>query len=258
MLLAIDCGNTNTVIALFDALDKKAEWRMATDSKRTADDHMVWLNHHLTKSGFDESVVSDMVVSSVVPSCVRSFEGLAAQLNAAYFIIDPAECNHGVGIDIPDPKQAGADRLANTKGAEDYPLPAMVIDFGTATTFDLVNSDGHYIGGVIAPGVHLSITALHQAAARLPLIEADKWSPSLPIFGTDTVGAMNAGLYYGYICLVEGMIARLKAAYGQKMTVITTGGLSHIFSTMINGIDHHDPDLTIKGMVKIYAQQQRN
>ncbi|MCE2516816.1 MAG: type III pantothenate kinase [Alphaproteobacteria bacterium] len=255
MLLAIDCGNTNTVIALFDGMAKRAHWRMATDPKRTADDHAVWLNHHLTRAGMATDQVTDIVISTVVPACLRSFEGLAEQLSAQVFVIDAARGDHGVKVKIPEPRQAGADRLANTSGAASYPLPAMVIDFGTATTFDLIDGEGAYIGGAIAPGVNLSINALHQAAARLPLIETTHWTADTPVLGATTVDAMNSGLYYGYISLVEGMITRLKAAYGHDMTVIATGGLANIFSTEINGVDHHDPDLTIRGMAMIYAQQ---
>ena len=117
----------------------------------------------------------------------------------------------------------------------------------------MIDSDGAYIGGAIAPGVNLSINALHQAAARLPLIDTTTWSEKTPVLGTSTVDAMNSGLYYGYVSLVEGMITRLKAAYGTDMTVIATGGLAKLFSTIIDGVDHHDPDLTLKGMAMIYA-----
>lgn len=257
MLLAIDCGNTNTVVALFEGKAKTAEWRMATDPKRTADDHIVWLSHHLGTINIDRAVITDVVISTVVPACLRAYEGLANALGAKSFVIDAGKGDHGVAITIPEPKQAGADRIANTMAAQDYPLPAMVIDFGTATTFDIVDGDGAYIGGAIAPGVNLSINALHQAAARLPLIDSDNWGDNTPILGSSTVDAMNSGLYYGYISLVEGMITRLKAAYGQDMTVIATGGLANLFSTQIDGVDHHDPDLTIRGMAMIYAHQKK-
>jgi type III pantothenate kinase len=257
MLLAIDCGNTNTVMTLFEGLDKQAEWRMATDVNRTADDHVVWLVQHFKATGFDEDVVADVVISTVVPSCLRSFEGLAKYFGAAYFVIDPGRDDHGVTTRIPDAKQAGADRIANTKGAALYKLPAMVIDFGTATTFDLVDGDGAYIGGAIAPGVNLSMTALHQAAARLPLIDSGGWGEDTPVLGMTTVEAMNSGLYHGYISLVEGMILRLKQVCGQEMTVIVTGGMAHIFSTVIRGVDYHDPNLTMKGMAMIYQHQKK-
>ena len=253
MLLAIDCGNTNTVFALMEGTAVCREWRMATDHHKTTDDFALFLDHHLAKAGYPSGTVTDIVISTVVPACLRAFQGLGAYYNAPVFVIDAANDDHGVTVNIPEAKQAGADRIANTKGAADYPLPAMVIDFGTATTFDLIDGDGAYIGGAIAPGVNLSINALHQAAARLPLIDTTTWSEKTPVLGASTVDAMNSGLYYGYVSLVEGMITRLKAAYGAPMTVIATGGLAKLFSTTIDGVDHHDPDLTLKGMAMIYA-----
>ena len=252
MLLAIDCGNTNTVFALMDGHTLSREWRMATDTNKTSDDYAMFIDHHLSKAGMAGDVVTDIVISTVVPACLRAFEGLGSYYHAPFFVIDAANMTHGVKTAIPDAKQAGADRIANTKGAADYPLPAMVIDFGTTTTFDLIDGDGAYIGGAIAPGVNLSINALYQAAARLPLIDTGAWTEKTPVLGATTVDAMNSGLYYGYISLVEGMITRLKAAFGQDMTVIATGGLAKIFSTIIAGVDHHDPDLTLKGMAMIY------
>ena len=257
MLLTIDCGNTNTVIGLYKDGEKLVQWRMATDANRTAEDHAYWLHHHMGKAGFGDTAISGVVISTVVPSCLRAYQGLVKEhLKADCFVIDPSKDDHGVAIRIPEPKQAGADRIANTAGTSIYPLPAMVIDFGTATTFDLVDADGAYIGGAIAPGVNLSIHALAEAAARLPMIETDQWSQDLKVLGTSTVDAMNSGLYYGYISLVEGMIKRLQATYGQKMTVIATGGLSQLFSEAIDGVDHHDPDLTINGMAIIYANRK--
>ena len=253
MLLAIDCGNTNTVFALMDGTTVLHEWRMATEAHKTTDDLALFLDHHLSKSGYTPDTITDIVISTVVPACLRAFQGLGATYNAPVFVIDAANSDHGVAVKIAEPKQAGADRIANTKGASAFPCPAMVIDFGTATTFDLIDSDGAYIGGAIAPGVNLSINALHQAAARLPLIDTTTWSEKTPVLGTSTVDAMNSGLYYGYVSLVEGMIKRLKAAYGADMTVIATGGLAKLFSTIIDGVNHHDPDLTLKGMAMIYA-----
>ena len=252
MLLAIDCGNTNVVFALMDGMTSLHEWRMATDVNKTTEDYGMFLDHHLTKAEMSPEVITDIVISSVVPACLRAFNALSEYYDAPTFVIDAADSRHGVNVDIPEAKQAGADRIANAKGASEYTLPAMVIDFGTATTFDLINDNGAYIGGAIAPGVNLSINALHQAAARLPLIDTNTWSEKTPVLGATTVDAMNSGLYYGYVSLVEGMITRLKAAYGADMTVIATGGLAKIFSTTIAGVDHYDPDLTLKGMAMIY------
>ena len=258
MLLAIDCGNTNIVFALMDGLTRIYDWRMATETNKTTEDYGLFMDHHLIKSGYKGDDITDIVISSVVPPCLRYLKGLSEYYDVPAFVIDTANENHGVSIKIPEAKQAGADRIANTKGACGYALPAIVIDFGTATTFDLIDSDGAYIGGAIAPGVNLSINALHQAAARLPLIDKNTWSEKIPVLGATTVDAMNSGLYYGYVSLVEGMIARLQSAYGTKMTVIATGGFAKIFSTTIAGVDHYDPDLTLKGMAMIYDYWKQN
>ena len=258
MLLAIDCGNTNTVMGLFDGLNKRAEWRMATDSKRTAEDHAVWFHHHRARGGLLDTPLTGCVISTVVPACLRGYRELAEQhLGLDTFVIDAKRGDHGVAIRIDDAAQAGADRIANTKGAARHNLPALVIDFGTATTFDMVDRDGAYIGGAIAPGVNLSVDALYGAAAQLPLIDTAAWSADTPIIGKTTVDAMNSGLYYGYISLVEGMISRLQSHYGTPLSVIATGGLAGIFSRAVGAITHHDPDLTLKGMVMIYLEQKR-
>jgi len=254
MLLVIDCGNTNTVFGIYNDGGKLQHWRMTTIPGQTADDMAVWLSHHMQRAGLGLEQIDGVVISSVVPQLLPSFRLLAAEhLGREAFVITADNTDHGIDIKIPNPAQAGADRIANTAGARSYGLPAMVIDFGTATTFDLIDADGAYIGGAIAPGVNLSINALYQAAARLPLIDPSSWTPDMPVLGNNTIDAMNSGLYHGYVSLVEGMITRLKAAFGAEMTVIATGGLANIFSISIAGVDHHDPDLTLNGMVAIYT-----
>ena len=259
MLLVIDCGNTNTVISVFDGLEKLAMWRMATDSKQTADDHAVWLDHHMKRASIPGDAITGAVIGSVVPACLPAFKRLISKhYGFEPLIIDGKDPAHGVAVRIDRPEQAGADRIANSAGAAEYPLPAMVIDFGTATTFDLIDADGAYIGGTIAPGVNLSVDALYEAAARLPLIDPASWNTEMPVIGQNTVDAMNAGLFYGYISLVEGMIDKLVAATGTPMTVIATGGLSALFTSAIRGVDHHAPDLTLRGMVLIHQYWSNN
>jgi len=258
MLLAIDCGNTNTVFGIYDGLNKCQQWRMTTQSSQTSDDMAVWLSHHMQRAGLAVESIDGVVISSVVPALLPAFRQLARDhLHVDAFVISPDSPDHGVKVRIPNPAQAGADRIANTAGARSYGTPAMVIDFGTATTFDLIDADGAYIGGAIAPGVNLSINALYQAAARLPLIDPSSWAPDMPVLGNNTIDAMNSGLFFGYVSLVEGMINRLKAAFGAEMTVIATGGLANIFSVSIKGVDHHDPDLTLNGMVAIYTNSRK-
>ena len=259
MLLVIDCGNTNTVIGIFEGDAKVASWRMKTDPKKTADDHAVWLDHHMKRAEISRAMIKGAVIASVVPACQPQYCKLVDDhFGVDCFVIEGSDPSHGITIDIDRPEQAGADRIANAAGAAAYDLPAIVIDFGTATTFDLVDEKGAYIGGVIAPGVNLSIDALYQAAARLPLIDPSQWSESMPVHGRSTIDAMNAGLFYGYISLVEGLIDRIITSTGKKMTVIATGGLAAIFSQSISGVDHHDPDLTLKGMVSIYTSRKQD
>ena len=255
MLLVIDCGNTNTVICVFDGLDKVASWRMATDSKQTGDDQAVWLDHHMQSDGIDPARLAGAVIASVVPACLPALRQLVERhLGIKPLVISGGDSSHGVAVKIDQPEQAGADRIANAAAAAEYPLPAMVIDFGTATTFDLIDAEGAYIGGVIAPGVNLSLDALHAAAAQLPLIDPGSWDGSMPVMGKNTVDAMNSGLFYGYVSLIEGLAGRLEAEIGDNMTVIATGGLSEVFATAIAAVDHHVPDLTLRGMVLIHQR----
>ena len=259
MLLVIDCGNTNTVIGIFEGDAKVASWRMKTDPKKTADDHAVWLDHHMKNTQISRAMIKGAVIASVVPACLPAYRKLVDDhFGVDCFVIDGNDPAHGISILIDRPEQAGADRIANAAGAAFYNLPAIVIDFGTATTFDLVDENGAYIGGVIAPGVNLSIDALYQAAARLPLIDPSLWSADMPVFGKSTIDAMNAGLFYGYVSLVEGMIEKIIADAGRDMSVIATGGLAAIFSDQIKGVDHHDPDLTLKGMVSIFTNRKQD
>ena len=158
----------------------------------------------------------------------------------------------GIAVRIDRPEAVGADRLVNAVAAhERYKGALIVVDFGTATTFDIVGENGDYEGGVIAPGVNLSAEALHKAAAMLPRVAVAR---TQSVIGKDTVPAMQSGLYWGYIALVEGLVARIKEEYGKPMTVIATGGLAKVFYRQTPAIDHHDPDLTIRGLIQIYAR----
>ena len=261
MLLVIDCGNTNTVVSIFEnsaKVDALVVWRMATDPEKTADDHAAWLSYHMKRGGFSSENIKAVVLGSVVPMGVKVFKQLAEKhLGVEAFVIDSSVASDEVIIRIDDPKQAGSDRIANAVAAREYGLPGLVIDFGTATTFDLVDKDGAYIGGAIAPGVNLSIEALERAAARLPLIDPDTWHIDMPIIGANTVDAMNSGLFHGYLNLTRGMIESLEQAAGSKLTVITTGGLGALFTKAMPKGVIYDPELTLKGMVRIYQSRKR-
>ena len=250
MLLAIDCGNTNTLFAVHDGKTWVAQWRSGTDSTRTADEHAVWLSQLMSLQGFKLSDITGCVISTVVPQALFNLRNLSRR----YCSTEPVIVGEpGVLMDIEvrldRPQDAGADRLVNALGARSvYQGPLIIIDSGTATTFDVIGADGAFEGGVIAPGINLSMQALHEAAARLPRIAIEK-PPK--IIGTDTVGAMQTGVFWGYISLIEGLLARIKDEYAAPMKVVATGGIASLFEGQTDAIDIFDHDLTIRGLFEI-------
>ena len=253
MLLAIDCGNTNTLFAVHDGDDWRAQWRTATHSTRTADEYAVWLQQLLQLQGLDLKDLKGCVISSVVPQSLFNLRNLARRyIGSEPVVVGDAHVDLGVGVNLPRPEEAGADRLVNALGGRVVYEGAMIIvDSGTATTFDVVSADGNFEGGVIAPGINLSMQALHQAAARLPRIAIEK---PQRVMGKDTVGAMQSGVFWGYVDLIDGLVTRLKAEYGQPMTVIATGGVVSLFEGAARTIDHYDPDLTMRGLLEIWKR----
>jgi type III pantothenate kinase len=252
MLLAIDVGNTNSVIALFDGDRTLATWRTSTSSTRTADEYAVWLSQLMQMSGMKLSDIRDCVISNVVPQSLFHFRNLSRR----YFGVEPfvvtAASIPGVPVRIPKPSEVGADRLVNAVGAYvSYGGPLVVVDSGTATNFDLVGRDGGFEGGIIAPGINLSMQALHDAAAQLPRVAIEK---PKQVIGKDTVGAMQAGVFWGYISLIEGLIARVKAEYPEPIKVIATGGVVSLFEGATPSIDIFDADLTIRGLKEVHRR----
>ena len=251
MLLAINANNTNTVFAVWDGDDLKGSWRTATEGKRTADEYVVWLDHLLSLEGLARGAVDGAVIASVVPE--TNFNLLT--LCRKYCMTDPVVVGaKGVALGtkalVDRPEEVGADRLVNTVAAHDrYKGPLIVVDFGTATTLDVVDGDGNYCGGVIAPGINLSLAALHMAAAQLPSVRILRTER---VIGKDTVSCMQSGIYWGYVGLVEGLVARIKAEFGAAMGVIGTGGLAPLFAGATQAIDQVDPDLTLWGLRLIY------
>ncbi|WP_310540238.1 type III pantothenate kinase [Phenylobacterium sp.] len=255
MLLAIEQGNTNTLFAVHDGTSWIAQWRAATDSSRTADEYAVWLSQLLNMAGLQFGVLDSCIISSVVPQSIFNLRNLSRR----YFHVEPLvigeNADLGIPIRIDKPSEAGADRLVNAIGAHIvYPGTLIVIDSGTATTFDVIAADGGFEGGVIAPGINLSMEALHSAAAKLPRVAIQK---PQRVLGKDTVGAMQSGVFWGYVALIEGLIARLKAEWGEPMTVVATGGVASLFHGATLAIDHFDPDLTIRGMLEISRRNPR-
>jgi type III pantothenate kinase len=249
MLLAIDVGNTNTVFAVHDGEQTVMEWRCRTERARTADEYFVWLQQLMENAGLATAVRS-VVISSVVPQVVFNLRVLSDRyFNCRPLVVGKPEVDLGVPVRVDPATHVGADRLVNTVGAYDrYGGNLIVVDFGTATTFDVVAADGAYVGGVISPGVNLSLKALHDAAAALPFIDVTK--PER-VVGTNTVACMQSGVYWGYVGLIEGICARIRIERAVPMTVIGTGGLSTLFAQGTEVFDEIDTGLTIHGLVLI-------
>jgi type III pantothenate kinase len=252
MLLAIDTGNTNTLFAVHDGETWRAQWRSSTDMTKTADDYAVWLGTLMEMSGLTLADIDDCIISTVVPQSLFNQRNFARRyLKVEPFVIGE-NVDLGVTVDVPKSSEVGADRLVNAVGAHaSYPGPLIVIDSGTATTFDIVGGDGAFEGGIIAPGINLSMKALHEAAAKLPRVAIQKPSQ---VIGKDTVTAMQSGVFWGYIDLIDGLVERIKAEYGQPMKAIATGGVASLFEGAARNIDHFDSDITIKGLRILYER----
>jgi len=255
MLLAVDAGNTNIVFALFnkDSVVPMHAWRIQTNAGRTGDEYAAWLAQSFALNGVERKAVTAIIISSVVPDAnfnLRRF--CEAMFDLTPHFVGKDKLDHGVIIDLPRPEELGADRIVNTVAVlKDYKGPVIVIDCGTATTFDVIDARGHFIGGVIAPGPNLSITALHLAAAQLPKIAIAK--PQTAI-GNTTVSAMQSGVYWGYVGLIEGLVAKISAELGAKPLVLATGGLAPLFAEGTQVIDKIDPDLTLRGIYYLYLR----
>lgn len=256
MLLAVDVGNTNSKFALFDGDKLLARWRIATDDRRTADEYAVWLHQLLRMEGHDRTAVTDVIIATVVPRTLHNLQQLAQK----YFGVEPLIAGRGtVGWDIQlkvdEPHAVGADRAVNAIAAQAIApeRDKLVISFGTATTYDHIGEDGSYRGGIIAPGVNLSLEALVAAAAKLPRIAIE--APASPtVIGRTTESQMLIGIYWGYVAMIEGLIARMKAEIGRPAKVIATGGLAAIFQAHDALFDAVEPDLALKGLALLWKR----
>ncbi|MFQ5564326.1 MAG: type III pantothenate kinase [Parvularculaceae bacterium] len=249
MLLAIDVGNTNSVFALYNGEAPAGQWRAATSTTRTADEYAVWLSQLMAMANHKLEDINACIISTVVPQSLFHLRNLSRRyFNAEPFVVTESNIP-GVEVRILKPSEAGADRLVNAVGAfSAYGGPLIVVDSGTATTFDVIGADGGFEGGVIAPGVNLSVQALHDAAARLPRIAIER--PDA-VIGRDTVSAMQSGVFWGYVGLIEFLIAGVKKEYGDPMKVVATGGVASLFEGATDAIDVFDPELTIRGLLEI-------
>ena len=250
MLLAIDCGNTNTVFALWDGSRFVGTWRMATEWQRTADQYFVWLSSMMALRRV-EAEVTEVIISSTVPRVVFNLRVLADRYyNCRPLVVGKPECRLPVRPRVDEGTQVGPDRLVNAAGAYDrHGGDLVVVDFGTATTFDVVDTDGAYVGGVIAPGVNLSLEALHIAAAALPNVDITR---PRRVIGTNTVACMQSGIFWGYVGLVREICDRIKGERDRSMRIIGTGGLAPLFGTEDVLFDWVEDDLTMHGLTVIH------
>src|SRR5579875_2015704 len=249
MLLAIEQGNTNTLFALHDGAEWIVQWRTATDSQRTADEYAVWLHQLLSMQDMRLGEIDGCIISSVVPQSIFNLRNLARRYLKVEPLVVGENVELGIAVRIEKPSEAGADRLVNAIGGfVKYGGPLILIDSGTATTFDVVGEDGGFEGGVISPGINLSMQALHAAAARLPRVAIAR-PPH--VIGRGTVEAMQSGVFWGYIALIEGLIDRIRAEYGQPMRAIATGGVASLFEGATEKMDAFDPELTLRGLLEI-------
>ena len=255
MLLAIDAGNTNVVFALYDGLTQRARWRIATDPRRTADEYAVWLLQLMALQGFERTAINAVILATVVPRALHNLTVLSHN----YFGVEPLVAGRppvdwGIAVDVVEPHTVGADRLVNAVAAHAIAQgDLIVVDFGTATTFDVIDAAGAYKGGIIAPGLNLSLDALAAAAAKLPRIALE--APETDdVIGRTTEDQMLIGVYWGYTGLIEGLVHRLAAQVGRPTTVLATGGLAALFERHSTVFDRIVPDLTLDGLALLHAR----
>ena len=255
MLLAIDAGNTNVVFALVDGREIKTRWRIATDPRRTGDEYAVWLHQLLELEGYSKADVTAAIIGTVVPRATHNLEVLASK----YFSVEALIAGEGkaawpIALDVDEPQNVGADRALNAIAVHDKcPGDVIVIDFGTATTFDIVDYNGAYKGGIIAPGINLSLDALVSAAAKLPRIAIEVPEDD-SVIGRTTDSQMLIGIYWGYVAMMQGLVARLKREIGRPVRVVATGGLATLFDKQTDLFDAVEPDLTIQGLSLLHQK----
>lgn len=254
MLLTINANNTNIKFSVYKGEDAVGEWRQHTSTSRTADEYAVWLYQLMELEGIKPDTIDDAIIATAVPQALFNLRRLCTR----YFEIEPlviGEPGVDYGIEVRATPPVGADRICNAVGFGCvYPgEPGIVVDLGTATTFDVVDNDGNYIGGVIAPGINLSLEALHNATALLPRIVVEKPEK---VIGTNTVACMHSGVFWGYVGLIEGIVHRAVEEYGAPMRVVSTGGLAPVFEGSTDVIEQMLPDITMRGLLAIHGRSR--
>lgn len=255
MLLVIDVGNTNTVMGIYDGKKLVRDWRIRTEKNTTEDEFNFLVSGLFGRDRIDAARVNDTIISSVVPPMVNILDAFCRKyLNHAPIWVD-AKTAAGMPILYSNPREVGADRIVNAVGAyAKYPTSLIIIDFGTATTFDAVSETGEYIGGAISPGIMISSEALFMKASKLPRVEI--FTAPNRVIGRDTAGSIQAGIIFGYAGLVDGMVRRMAAEMGTVPTVIATGGLAPLMAGVSETITVVDGDLTLEGLRIIYERQR--
>lgn len=251
MLLVIDSGNTNIVLAVFDKANMLGKWRLSSNAKRTADEYAFVLQYFFDHQEITFKDIDAVVISNVVPQSAYALEQFSkVYLKCLPLVVGESNVKLGIEVQIDNPSEVGADRLVDALAAyRKFKKDSIIIDFGTATTFNVVTKNGEYRGGVIAPGVNLSLDALYEAAAKLPQVTVEK---PKHVVGTSTIEAMRSGIYWGYVSMVEGLVARMVAEMKMQPHVIATGGLAPLFVEATSVIDELQPDLTIYGLKEVY------
>src|SRR4030095_8478407 len=256
MLLAIDVGNTNSKFVVFDGDNIVAQWRLRTEAKRTADEYAAWLTQLMHVQGFDPKSISGAILASVVPPVNQHIRRLCeTYFGNGILIVGEPDCELGIKVLIDRPQAAGAAHRVGgvIAGHAKYGGPLITVDFGSATTFDIADKDGNFVGGVLAPGVELTHEAFYLMNARLPRIRDEK---PATVIGKGSVSAMQSGIFWGYVGLIDSLLRRIKAEYGQPMKVIATGGLANVFKDEIGLFDAIEPDLMSLGLLEVWRRNR--
>jgi type III pantothenate kinase len=256
MLLAINANNTNVKFAVYDGERALGDWRIRTESARTADEYVVWLSQLMSLAGLKLADVTDAIIATVVPQALFNLRMLCERhLKAKPLVVGESGVQLGIEVlmDMPA-REVGADRLANAVGGHVmFGRPLIIVDFGTATTFDVIDAAGNYFGGAIAPGINLSLESLHVATAQLPRIAV---AAPKRVIGKDTLTAMQSGVYWGYVGLIEGIVARIRGEFGAELMVVATGGLAPFFAKATPVIEKFEPEITMRGLVEIHRRNR--
>ena len=254
MLLAVDIGNTNVTLGVFDGEQIRATWRMATDVHKMADEYAAMLLNLLPHENIATTDITGVAMCNVVPPLTTTFIGLSQRYFKTTPLIVEAGVKTGVRIRTDNPREVGADRIADAAAAHHlYGGPVIIIDLGTATTFGIISREGDYIGGIIATGIATAAEALYSRTAQLPRVDLVR---PKTVIGTNTVTAIQSGVIYGYASLVEGMVARIRQELGEKVTVVATGGYAGLIAKETSVIDTVNPDLTLIGLRLIYLMNK--